>query len=302
MAGRPATGGFAGGDAMIKVDKDSDEFVIIQHRFYTNMGSTVPHCPLVELHRILYSTPTGRARLEAFNRQVDAMKQKHGGNPNERFAFYEASKRNVQRIINDGFDVSAAPEDFGYFGIALYLSPEPCAINSVMSATVDEKGLRHVLLCRVILGGAEEVVRGSGQSRPSSGNFDSAVDNHRSPTRYIIWYPDVQSRVLPLYVLSVEVDFRNRVLHQALVSRPTSPWMSIGDLLSALSARLPHSTMCQLRRLHNDTMEKKITTEQMVRSIREITGDQMLLDAMRTILGRFGCFLCRLFLSSQTMH
>lgn len=111
-----------------------------------------------------------------------------------------------------------------------------------------------MLLCRVILGGAEEVVRGSGQSRPSSGNFDSAVDNHRSPTRYIIWYPDVQSRVLPLYVLSVEVDFRNRVLHQALVSRPTSPWMSIGDLLSALSARLPHSTMCQLWRLHNDKM------------------------------------------------
>ncbi|RWW27190.1 hypothetical protein BHE74_00019728 [Ensete ventricosum] len=123
-----------------------------------------------------------------------------------------------------------------------------------MSATVDEKGLRHVLLCRVILGGAEEVVRGSGQSRPSSRDFDSAVDSHRSPARYIIWYPDVQSRVLPLYVLSMEVDFRNRVLHQALGSRPASPWMSIGDLLSALSARLPLSTMCQLMRLHNDEM------------------------------------------------
>ncbi|RRT61631.1 hypothetical protein B296_00040795 [Ensete ventricosum] len=135
MAGRPgkdesdATGGFAGGDAMMKVEKGSHEFVLVQHRFYTNMGSTVPHCRLVELHRVLYITPTRRARLEAFDRQVDAMKQKHGGNPNERFAFHEASKRNVLRIINDGFDVSAAPEDGGYFGIALYLSPEPCAIN-----------------------------------------------------------------------------------------------------------------------------------------------------------------------------
>lgn len=79
-----------------------------------------------------------------------------------------------------------------------------------MSATADERGLRHVLLCRVILGAVEEVVRGSRQSQPSSHSFDSAVDNQNTPTRYIIWYSDAQTRVLPLYVMSIKVDFRTR--------------------------------------------------------------------------------------------
>lgn len=83
-------------------------------------------------------------------------------------------------------------------------------ICSVMSSVVDRDGLRHVLLCRVILGRTEEVVRGSGQSQPGSVDFDSGVDDMKFPTRYVVWYPEVNSRVLPLYVLSIKVDFRSR--------------------------------------------------------------------------------------------
>ncbi|RZR89202.1 hypothetical protein BHM03_00016882, partial [Ensete ventricosum] len=169
------------------------------------------HCPLVELHRVLqHSTPTRRSCWEAFHDQLKATQQKRGEHQNDKAAFYEAPKEKVIRTITDGFDVSGAPEDGGHFGLGLYLTPEPFAINSVMSATADERGLRHVLLCRVILGAVEEVVRGSRQSQPSSHSFDSAVDNQNTPTRYIVWYPDAQTRVLPLYVLSIKVDFRTR--------------------------------------------------------------------------------------------
>ncbi|CAL9043698.1 probable inactive poly [ADP-ribose] polymerase SRO2 isoform X3 [Musa acuminata AAA Group] len=277
-----ATGGF-GANGMIKVGEESDEFVIVQHRFYTNIATLVPHCSLVELHRVLHSTPIRRSCWEAFHDQLKATQQKRGEHPNDKVAFYEAPKEKVIRTIRDGFDVSGAPDDGGYFGLGLYFTPEPFAINSVMSATADERGLRHVLLCRVILGAVEEVVRGSRQSQPSSHSFDSAVDNQNTPTRYIIWYSDAQTRVLPLYVMSIKVDFRTRGLSKEPGSRPTSPWTSIKDLISMLSRILPRSTMCQIRRLHNELMERKTTRQQLVRRIRHIAGDKILLCAIKSI-------------------
>ena len=41
-------------------------------------------------------------------------------------------------------------------------------VDSVQSSVVDEDGLRHVLLCRVILGNSELVHPGSKQCYPSS--------------------------------------------------------------------------------------------------------------------------------------
>ncbi|KAJ8455600.1 hypothetical protein OPV22_035085 [Ensete ventricosum] len=218
------------------------------------------HCPLVELHRVLqHSTPTRRSCWEAFHDQLKATQQKRGEHQNDKAAFYEAPKEKVIRTITDGFDVSGAPEDGGHFGLGL-----------VMSATADERGLRHVLLCRVILGAVEEVVRGSRQSQPSSHSFDSAVDNQNTPTRYIVWYPDAQTRVLPLYVLSIKVDFRTRGLSKEPGSGPTSPWTCIKHLISMLSRILPRSSMCQIRKLHNELMERKTTRLQLVRRIRRI--------------------------------
>ncbi|RWV81312.1 hypothetical protein GW17_00057279 [Ensete ventricosum] len=88
------------------------------------------HCPLVELHRVLqHSTPTRRSCWEAFHDQLKATQQKRGEHQNDKAAFYEAPKEKVIRTITDGFDVSGAPEDGGHFGLGLYLTPEPFAIN-----------------------------------------------------------------------------------------------------------------------------------------------------------------------------
>ncbi|RWW84688.1 hypothetical protein BHE74_00006690 [Ensete ventricosum] len=88
------------------------------------------HCPLVELHRVLqHSTPTRRSCWEAFHDQLKATQQKRGEHQNAKAAFYEAPKEKVIRTITDGFDVSGAPEDGGHFGLGLYLTPEPFAIN-----------------------------------------------------------------------------------------------------------------------------------------------------------------------------
>lgn len=67
---------------------------------------------------------------------------------------------------------------------------------------MDSEGLRHVLLCRVILGKPELVSFGSEQSHPSSEQYDSGIDDLSSPTRYIVWSTLMNTHVLPEYVIS----------------------------------------------------------------------------------------------------
>ncbi|ONK59166.1 uncharacterized protein A4U43_C08F3660 [Asparagus officinalis] len=43
-------------------------------------------------------------------------------------------------------------------------------------------------------------------SGPSSGDFDSGVDNQQAPSKYIVWYPDVKTHVLPLYAVTVKME------------------------------------------------------------------------------------------------
>lgn len=70
------------------------------------------------------------------------------------------------------------------------------------SSTIDGCGLRHLLLCRVILGKMELVHPDTEQSHPSSEEFDSGVDNLLSPKRYIIWSTHMNTHILPEYVIS----------------------------------------------------------------------------------------------------
>lgn len=67
---------------------------------------------------------------------------------------------------------------------------------------VDEKGLVHLVLCRVILGNLERVQPESEQFQPSSGSFDNGVDNFQNPNYYIIWDVNMETHILPEYAVS----------------------------------------------------------------------------------------------------
>lgn len=70
------------------------------------------------------------------------------------------------------------------------------------SCVADEDGLRHMLLCRVILGKMEVIPAGSQQYHPSSDDFDSGVDNLSAPKRYIVWSTHMNTHILPEYVVT----------------------------------------------------------------------------------------------------
>ncbi|ONK62276.1 uncharacterized protein A4U43_C07F2240 [Asparagus officinalis] len=87
-------------------------------------------------------------------------------------------------------------------------------------------GLNHMVICRVILGSTETILPGSRQLGSSSGDFDSGVDNQQAPSKYIVWYPDVKTHVLPLYTVTVKMDLNSRGLQRKLyATRPGSEWI-----------------------------------------------------------------------------
>lgn len=78
-------------------------------------------------------------------------------------------------------------------------------VRSAGFSDVDEKGLQHMVLCRVIMGNMEQVPLGSEQFCPSSDGFDSGVDDLRNPRRYIIWGTHMNTHIHPEYVVSFKV-------------------------------------------------------------------------------------------------
>ena len=69
----------------------------------------------------------------------------------------------------------------------------------------DENGVRHMVLCRVIMGNMEPVNRGSKQFHPSCEDFDSGVDDFQNPSHYIIWNMNMNTHIYPEYVVSFKV-------------------------------------------------------------------------------------------------
>lgn len=272
---------------MLKLNEEGDEFVLLKHQFYLSIGPFLNSCKVIDAHRNLHCSPMKRAHLEAFRIFMNAMAAKHGGNPNIVNAWYWASKEEVHRIMKDGFHVGGMSKEFGLYGHGLHLCSEFSTCDSLLSAPVDADGLRHLVICRVILGSAETILPGSTQSAPSARNFDSGVDKQQSPSKYIVWYPDIKTNILPLYALSVKFDFPPRVWPSAMsgfrrqpAKKPTSPWMPFNCMVYALAKFVPRSTMCMIKRLHTDFLERKINRLQFITGIRRLTGDKALIAAI----------------------
>lgn len=69
----------------------------------------------------------------------------------------------------------------------------------------DEKGVRYIVFCHVILGNVEVVTPGCGLYHPSSVNFDNGVDDLHNPSQYIVWNMNMNSHIFPEYVVSFKV-------------------------------------------------------------------------------------------------
>jgi hypothetical protein len=80
----------------------------------------------------------------------------------------------------------------------------------VKYSDVDENGIVHMMLCRVIMGNVEIVHPGSKQHRPSSDYFDSGVDDLKNPQHYIVWDLNLNRHIYSEFVVTIKLPSKTK--------------------------------------------------------------------------------------------
>ncbi|XP_055806866.1 probable inactive poly [ADP-ribose] polymerase SRO2 [Solanum dulcamara] len=273
-------------NGLIKVEEGEEEHDLMKAGFVSGLRQLGKEIEVVAIHKNLCSTIIGQAKLQSFRIYCEAMRKKCGGNANIKYAWFGSSKDEIYKIISYGFSTITEPKSGECFGIGVHL--HPANIHGVLSAVEDEDGLRHMLLCRVILGNTEVVEASSKQFQPTSPHFDSGVDNYLAPKTYIIWPSYMNSHILPNFLLT----FRSPTLLSGnpskikkLPLKPT-PRIKFSNLLSVLSKSLHPSSMVLISKYYEDFQRNKISKMVLVQKLRQVAGDTSLLKSCHEIVSK----------------
>ncbi|KHN18456.1 probable inactive poly [ADP-ribose] polymerase SRO5 [Glycine soja] len=269
--------GVSGGDTaagFVPADENAD---LVRTRFVRGLAAHGLKPEVLAVGRNACSSVMAQARQHSFHVFARAVAKLRDGNANVKFAWYGASsKEEISDIVQNGF--------FGHaHGNGLRLFPQDSPLESVKSSVVDKDGLRHLLLCRVILGKTELVPRDSNQCRSSSEEFDSGVDDLSNPKEYVIWCNQINTHVLPEYVLSFR--FPSPLKGHVKIGeplRPSSPWMAFPALISVLSKILPPPDIAYIAKFHKDYREKRISRYELIQKVRVIAGDKLLFSVIKS--------------------
>ncbi|KAJ8771785.1 hypothetical protein K2173_026962 [Erythroxylum novogranatense] len=272
---------FSGG--LVRLCEGDRAHDLIKRKFLSSLGLLGTQTRVVAIRRNIYSGVMSQAKIQSFQIFTKAVEKKNSDDANVKYAWYGNTRSAICQVLKHGFGPQLTDNN-GIYGCGLYLSPDNCPLECVKNLKVGGDGLRHLLLCRVILGKAEVVNPGSDQCHPSSEEFDSGVDNLSDPKKYIVWSTHMNTHVLPEFLISFKAPpslrgyFR---VHEPL-RKPTSPWMPLQTLIDALSKFLPPTTMRLISKHYSEQREKKISREELVRRLRQIAGDRLLIAAIKS--------------------
>ncbi|XP_057871443.2 probable inactive poly [ADP-ribose] polymerase SRO2 [Cryptomeria japonica] len=318
------------GDNLIKLNDDDREFVDVRNKFLAGLKTLATFTSIIGIYRNSHRSVSGRSRLHAFQRYVHIITRKNGGNGNIQHAWHGTSRDGICGIIKHGFGQLMIPKHGAVLGKGVYLAPANCSNVSAVYSDIDENGEQHMMLCRVILGNMEVVRPGSRQCHPSSEDFDSGIDDLTNPRRYIVWSTDMNTHILPEYVVSFRVsphlrehwsrfkarqharskletdggqqsysalDRKSEQPCPALVKEsrhnmqehlpmPTSAWMSFPRFFNVIEKFLSSSSISLMKKNCADYEESKISREDLIRSVRMIAGDRLVIAALRMFGGQ----------------
>ncbi|XP_045816343.1 inactive poly [ADP-ribose] polymerase RCD1-like isoform X1 [Trifolium pratense] len=247
-----------------KLDVDS-----VQKMFLTGMTTLgVTNADIVEIYRS--SGLSMQARLDLFQKQAEITKGVHG-DANVRYAWLACSKEELSTMMEYGLGhkgLSASKCIYG-FGVHLAAVSHPYACAPYFD--VDENGIKHLVLCRVIMGNMELLRPGSGQLRPSGCEYDNGVDDIQCPKYYVVWNMNINTHIYPEFVVSFKapldaegngcsteskkngsgdstVDTGKAASVPANTRRtPKSPWLPFRMLFAAIRNRVPPDAMFLIR-------------------------------------------------------
>ncbi|XWS34795.1 hypothetical protein CRYUN_Cryun21dG0068100 [Craigia yunnanensis] len=269
-------------NGLTKIHESSLEDSIIRTSFFSGLGQNselAKKTKIVAIHKNLNSSWSGKARSQSFRVFSKAVADKCGGDANVKYAWYGASRDEICQIVMYGCSWSLkAPGNGDCCRHSISLSPAKFPFDSVLPSEVDETGLMHLLLCRVILGKQEVVTADSNQFHPSSPEFDSGIDDLSAPRKYFVWSAYMNSHILPCYIISFKTPYvrGSKGLLEANTIKPRSPWMRFPTLISMLSRFLGPSEMASLNKQYRHFQEKRISRPQLIQRVKEIAGNQLL--------------------------
>lgn len=273
-------------EGLVRLNESDKMHQIIEKKFLSRLDAHGVKGQVQSIHRNLFSaSEINQARLRSFQIFSKAVEIKNEGNANIKYAWFGASKDEINNIIMHGFGVQNIQKN-GSFSQGVVLSPDHSPLESVESAIADDDGIKHLLLCRVILGKLELVNPFSKQSSPSSENFQSGVDDFVSPKKFIVWSNQMNTHILPEFVVSFNTPWKPSTVNRpqsdgVRIQKPASPWIPIPDLIAALSKILPPKSMKSITQYRRSYIEHKISRRDMIQGIRECTGDSLLLMVLK---------------------
>ncbi|KAG6429890.1 hypothetical protein SASPL_107946 [Salvia splendens] len=253
---------------------------IIAKKLVSSLSSSGFDVRVEGIRRIDFSSFTSRAKLQSFCIYSKAVEMKCNGDANVKYAWFGASKPEITAILSHGFSL---PTSKGTHGYGVHLSPVDHPIHSLALDGADENGLMHMLLCRVIMGKMEAVLGGSDQYNPSCEEFDSGCNDLASPRRYIVWSSRMNTHILPEYVISFKASNNREKRRKLQPPRvPRSDWMPFPSLIAAMSKFLPRDPIESISTLHSAYRKQKVTRHEMIRRVRDIAGDKLLMGIIKS--------------------
>ncbi|KAL2482498.1 putative inactive poly [ADP-ribose] polymerase SRO5 [Forsythia ovata] len=262
-------------NGLIRIHEGDKLYEIIKKRLVSSLSYVGLNAQIEAIHKNTYSGIMNQAKFRSFCVYLSATKEICGGSPNVKYAWFGASKNEINSILSHGFGHSV---NSGVYGHGIYLSPADHPAQSIKLSVADDDGLRYLLLCRVILGRMEVVSCGSEQDNPSSEEFDSGVDNLMSPRKYIVWSTRMNTHILPEFMISFRTspNFKGNQRILRRVKLPNSAWIPFSDLINALSKFLPPQAIQLIAKHHHNQIEKKITRRELIQQVRSMAGDKLL--------------------------
>ncbi|XP_051150487.1 probable inactive poly [ADP-ribose] polymerase SRO3 isoform X2 [Andrographis paniculata] len=261
---------------------EEKQYEVITNLFLTGLQAVDPQAKVTSIHQCTRPGPMDKARREVFLKQMEIMERARGRS-NVVFAWYGTSANGVENILLHGFGIpTEMPRHKGH-GIGIHLSPIRIPGISAMLSDMDESGEKHIILCRVILGRCEKVEAGSQQLYPSSVEYDTGVDDLDRPKWYTVWHANMNTHILPEYVVSYKPVNPFGIVNGA-VNAPHSAEL-VAKLLFRLKTTLPPPRFQELQTIWASFKNGRLTKDLFMKQLRSAVGDDVLRSAIQEIRG-----------------
>ncbi|KAJ6826890.1 inactive poly [ADP-ribose] polymerase RCD1 [Iris pallida] len=184
--------------------REQHAYIAVHNILLHGLGPTVNAKDIVRISRAPLINNVGEARFSLFQKQVEVTRNLRGS-ANVRYAWLASSKDAVEELMLRGTMKFEVPVHGPKNGVGVHLAAANFSNICAGYSDVDENGITHMMLCRIILGNVELVPNASAQFRPSSEDIDSGVDDLLTPKQYIIWHMHKDTHIFPEFVVSVKV-------------------------------------------------------------------------------------------------